>query len=265
MKILEEIREIFNLILEHSEDISRMRFEAKMQNGATFRYSFDRQRWEKEQLRGQLPKRETNQLINAVLDVVGIGAAISVLVVLTVFGSVRANTAGILFYSISGALLILYFIFSALYNFLSPAHPAREFFFRFRGILLYLTLSSFYLPLYLLILPNNPGVLLMGLLLATTVAALFFQGLNTVTGKRIAAGAGALIAWGSLVSVPYLTGPMQLLEGVLLVSAAVFFSFWIAAANRHGSDATKEPAAMNLFLIFGALAHFWINLQWLLG
>ena len=263
MKILDEIREIFNLILEHSEDVSRMRFEARMKNGSSFRYSFDRQKWERELQKENLPRRETNQLINAILDVLGIGIAVAILVILVVFAAVSGKTEGILYYSISWALAILYYLFSALYNFLSPAHTAREFFFKFRSILLFLTLSGFFLPLYLIYLPANPGTGLMGGVLLLCVAGLYFNGLNTRGGRRMAAISGILLSWLSVIAIPFLSASFSLFEKMLVIFAAVLLSFWITAAFQSDHSTSKEPPAMNLFLLFASLCLFWFNLLWI--
>jgi predicted membrane channel-forming protein YqfA (hemolysin III family) len=263
MKILDEIREIFNLILNHSEDVSRMRFEARMKNGSTFRYSFDRQKWERELLKENLPKRETNQLINAILDVTGIAAAVAILVILVVFSVIAGETEVILYYGISWALAILYYLFSALYNFLSPAHTAREFFFKFRSILLFLTLTAFFMPLYVVYLPSNPGTGFLGGVLILCVIALYFNGLNTQGGRKMAALSGILLSWLSVASLPFLSAGFSLFEKMLVLFAAILLSIWITAAFQSDHSTSKETPAMNLFLLFASVCLFWFNLLWL--
>lgn len=263
MKILDEIREIFNLILDHSEDVSRMRFEARMKNGSSFRYSFDRQKWERELQKENLPRRESNQLINAILDVIGIAAAVAILVILVVFAVIESQTEAILYYSISWALAISYYLFSAMYNFLSPAHTAREFFFNFRSILLFLTLTAFFLPLYLVYLPSSPGNGFLGSVLLLCVIGLYFNGLNTKGGRKMAALAGILLSWLSVGSLPFLSPGFNVFEKMLVIFAAALLSIWITAAFQSNHDTLKETPAMNLFLLFASLCIFWFHLQWL--
>ena len=263
MKVLEEIREIFNLILDHSEDVSRIRFEARMKNGAAFRYQFDRQKWEKEQQKDKVPKRESNQLINAILDVVGIAAGISILVILVVFAGIKAGPTEVATYSISGALLIIYFLFSAIFNFLPPSHTARDFFFRFRGILLFLTMAGFYLPLFLLYTGSTAGATFVGIMLLCSLIGLYMFGINTKGARKLAGAAGILLAWTPIAALPFMMPGLGIFRSVLVGLIVLLLTFWTVAAMREDPQGQKETPATNLFLLFASLSIFWLHILWL--
>ncbi len=249
--------------MEHSEDVSKIRFEARMKNGAAFKYSFDRQKWEKELQKDKIPKRESNQLINAILDVVGIAAAVSILVLLATLAGIGGKSAEAASYSVGGGLLILYFLFSAIFNFLTPGHTARDFFFRFRGILLFLTMAGFYLPLFLVYTGGTSGATFVGIMLLFSLVGLYMFGLNTKGARKTAGIFGILLSWIPVAALPFMIHPLGFFRSVLIAVTSLLLSFWTVAAMRENPAEQKETPATNLFLLFASLCLFWLHLLWL--
>ncbi|MFP4363488.1 MAG: hypothetical protein ACLFR1_06420, partial [Spirochaetia bacterium] len=112
MDLIGEVKELFNLVLEHQESLDELKFFAKLRNGAILRYEVDRKKYEKKLERANTPKGR-NEVLNAVFDVIGAAMAIAMLVILIVTSAFNAGTEHIIAFSLYGVVMAVFFTVSS--------------------------------------------------------------------------------------------------------------------------------------------------------
>ena len=226
MNIFDEVKQIFSMILDHHEDLERLDFSARMKNGAVIRYNFDRKKIERQKER-ELQPRGRREIFNAVLDIVGIAVSISFLVLLLVYGIARGSVTQIIAFSAYGTLLVLYFLVSTLYHFLTDIMKLKDVFLRLVELFTYFLLAGTYVPVFLVSLSGGAsGWALFGAVWALAVLGILFKNNDTQLSNRIAEFIAILMIWVFIPSYGMLEKTLGAAGMSWLILGASFYTLW---------------------------------------
>ena len=263
MEIVNEIRQIFNSILEHHEAIDKLEFSAQTKNGDKIKYQFDRAKYERRMQRQKQAKRK--DLFNAIFDILGLTFSISLLVLLIVYSAMNAEAPQVITYALYGTLLIVFFTMSMFYYFSNAMSRTKEFFYNLTGIARFFLIAGTYTPFFFLAFTGFTGWIYLGILWALVALGVFFQSLDTEISHSVANAMALIMVWLFSLTIPQLAETVSLAGVAWLIIGAVFFTLWLASywivewKKGKGKVFTFDPT--NLFVLFGSFFYFWTMLN----
>jgi hemolysin III len=263
MTIFEEVKQMFAMILDHHEDLERLDFTARMKNGAVVRYNYDRRKIERRLEQQNRPHRR-RETFNAVLDVIGIAVSISFLTLLLIYGISRGTPIHVMTFVVYGTLLVLYFLFCALYHFLTDIMKIQDVFRKLVELFSFFLIAGTYVPVFMnFIRSDGPGWALLGAVWALAVLGIFFRYHGTRFSNSLAEIIAVLMIWvfvPALASLPPALGSTGM---TWLLLGAAFYSLWrVAGLLRRKNETPDEDVVKfdisNLFVLFANFFYFLI-------
>src|SRR3989338_2442727 len=100
---------------------------------------------------------DSNEPVSSATHLVATLLSIAGLSLLVTLAALRGTATDVVGFSIFGATLVLLYLFSTLYHFLSKNHPAKNLFQIFDHIAIYILIAGTYTPLVLIVLPTAWG------------------------------------------------------------------------------------------------------------
>jgi len=197
----------------------------------------------------------------AILSVAG-------LTMLVVFSSLYGSIEKTVGFSIFGAGLILLYVASAVYHFISRESRAKAIFKIIDYSMIYVLIASTYTPLMLALPHASLGWALFGIVWGLALVGIVFKiSLNTER-DWLSPTLFIFMGWLSLITIPILLrsvpliGIWWLVAGGLFYTAGVVFFALEKRFPRTGWFGMHE--VFHLFVMGGSFSHFWFMFRYVL-
>ena len=197
----------------------------------------------------------------AILSVAG-------LTMLVVFSSLYGSIEKTVGFSIFGAGLILLYVASAVYHFISRESRAKAIFKIIDYSMIYVLIASTYTPLMLALPHASLGWALFGIIWGLALVGIVFKiSLNTER-DWLSPTLFIFMGWLSLITIPILLrsvpliGIWWLVAGGLFYTAGVVFFALEKRFPRTGWFGMHE--VFHLFVMGGSFSHFWFMFRYVL-
>jgi len=192
-------------------------------------------------------------------------AGLSVLVTLA---AVKGTAIYIVSFSIFGAALILLYLASTLYHFLSHDHPKKDLFQTIDHSMIYVLIAGTYTPLALLVLTPAWGWSIFGVIWGLAFTGIIIKTLRLKIPGWLSASFYLLMGWLIVIAFVPLNGALTsaaifwlVLGGIFYTSGTVFFS--LDGRFLEGKWWTFHDI-FHIFVMLGSASHFWFMLKFVL-
>ena len=263
MNMLEEIRDLFGMIIDHTDQIQNVKLNVKMKNGAHIKYAFDRKKWERKQVKDKRSSRPISDIFNAVIDIVGITVSIAVLVLLSVFYGPLHMPDFLVVHIAYGSLLVLYFFFSSMYHFMDETYAARQFFFMLTSTLQFIVVGVSFITINAKFIGGSLGTMLYFAVVLIGIVGLFLAGRNTKLSRKVSTAFLIAMAWLWLPGFFSLVRSMNFFYTVMIIIGCVFYTLWAIAANREKEN-EHDFIAPDLYLLLSIFPFFTVFMRMIL-
>lgn len=209
-----------------------------------------------------------NEPISSATHFFGFLLSIAGLTLLVVFAALHGRAGHVVGFSIFGSALILLYLASALYHFMSAAHPYKQFFKKLDRAMIYVLIAATYTPLTLVLPARGWGWSLFGIIWSLAVIGIFFTfALNQ--GKRWLSPIFYIImGWLLIIAAPVLNASLSrvgmgwlFLGGVLYTTGVLFFALEKVVRPTKWFGMHE---IFHLFVMGGSFSHFWFMLKYVL-
>ena len=192
-------------------------------------------------------------------------AGLSVLVTLA---AIKGTAVHIVSFSIFGAALILLYLASTIYHFLSPNHPKKDLFQIIDHSMIYILIAGTYTPLALLVLTPVWGWSIFGVIWGLAFTGIIIKVLRLQMPRWLSSFFYLLMGWLIVIAFAPLNKALPS-EGIFwLVLGGVFYTIGtIFFALDHRLPQKRWWTFHDIFHIFvmlGSASHFWFMLKFAL-
>ncbi len=261
MDLIGEVKELFNLVLEHQESLDELKFFAKLRNGAILRYEVDRKKYEKKLERANTPKGR-NEVLNAVFDVIGAAMAIAMLVILIVTSAFNAGTEHIIAFSLYGVVMAVFFTVSSIFHFLPDTYKSKDYFHKLKDLIKMLLIAATFTPIILVVFSGVFSIIIFGLLWILAIVALMFRNGDTKLSNIVSNITAIAMTWLYMAGLPVVLNTMELNGIIWIVLGSIFYTLWLLGFIFQKIIKPEKTEARfnleNIFCIFGNLFFFWL-------
>ncbi|KKW40000.1 hypothetical protein A3I46_01620 [Candidatus Kaiserbacteria bacterium RIFCSPLOWO2_02_FULL_54_13] len=192
-------------------------------------------------------------------------AGLSLLVTLSVL---RGGAAHVVSFSVFGASLVLLYLFSTLYHFLSESHPAKVFFQVLDHAAIYILIAGTYTPLVLLVLPSAWGWSLFGAIWGLALCGVLLKAFRAPLPGWASAVLYILMGWIIVIAFAPLKEALTFEGIVWLLAGGIFYTvgtifFALDRVMRLNTWYTFHDI-FHVFVMLGSFSHFWFMLTFVL-
>jgi len=201
--------------------------------------------------------QKSEETANAISHLAGAALAAAALVVMIIFSAIRGNAWHIVTVSVYGATLFLLYFSSGMAHALREG-KAKQLFFVFDKISIFLLIAGTYTPLSLVVLKGAVGWILFGLEwgMALTGIILTFTraGKSDRRVNYLFVGLYAAMGWLMIFAIIPIFNSLPLAGFLWLLSGGFFYSLGILFYAK--ARFLYHHLVWHLFVIAGSLAHF---------
>ncbi|MEX2013610.1 MAG: hemolysin III family protein, partial [Parcubacteria group bacterium] len=212
--------------------------------------------------------QSNNELISSLTHFAGAILSVAGLVLLVVFSSLYGNVEKTVGFSIFGSGLILLYLASAIYHFISREHRAKTIFKNVDYSMIYVLIASTYTPLMLALPQASLGWTLFGVVWGLALAGILLRLFLKLERDWLSPTLFILMGWLSVIAIPALLRSVPLfglgwlvLGGLLYTIGVVFFALE-KRFPKTGWFGMHE--IFHLFVMGGSFAHFWFMFRYVL-
>lgn len=216
-------------------------------------------------VKAPFPHHRSNDIVSGVLHSIGLGLAITALIILVIFASTARSVTAM---AIFGSGLVLLYLASALYHLLPHRHTvAKMALQKLDHIMIYVLIAASYTPICLVGLRGGWGWSLFGVSWGLAVLGIVLKSVKRLHPPLwLSVTHYLLMGWLILLALPkvldvFSSGSLfwLTLGGLLYTTGVIFFSLdRIFKWRWFGMH-----EVFHLFVIGGSFAHFWFVLWYL--
>ncbi|MEK7558313.1 MAG: hemolysin III family protein [Patescibacteria group bacterium] len=211
---------------------------------------------------------DDNEPISALSHFIGLLFSIAGLALLVVFAVLYGKTGHIVGFSIFGSGLILLYLASATYHFISKTHPAKEIFKTIDYSMIYVLIASTYTPLVLVIPQRGWGWGLFGVIWGLASLGIALSILIKKDKRLLSAVLYITMGWLAVIALPVLLKSLPL-EGIWwLVLGGILYTFGVIFLALERIFPRKGWFGMHevfhIFVMGGSFSHFWFMFKYVL-
>ncbi len=192
-------------------------------------------------------------------------AGLSVLVTLA---AIKGTATHVISFSIFGATLIMLYLASTIYHFLSHNHPQKDLFQTIDQLMIYVLIAGTYTPLALITLPPAWGWSVFGVIWGLALTGIIIKSFRLRLPRWFPAVFYLLMGWLIVVAFVPLRGAIPpegifwlVLGGLFYTVGTVFFALDNIFPKK--SWYTYHDI-FHVFVMCGSLSHFWFMLKFVL-
>lgn len=210
---------------------------------------------------------DSNEPLSSVTHLIATILSIAGLSFLITLSAIRGEAAHVVGFSIFGASLVLLYLFSTLYHFLSKNHPAKVIFQILDHSAIYILIAGTYTPLVLIVLPPAWGWSMFGVIWGLAFCGVFGKIFFRLRGC-VSAFFYILMGWLIVVALVPLKEALPL-EGILwLLAGGIFYTvgtifFALDRIIKLNKWYTLHDI-FHIFVMLGSFSHFWFMLKFVL-
>ena len=200
------------------------------------------------------PLSGTTHLIATLLSIAGLSLLITL-------SAMRGEAIHVVSFSVFGASLVLLYLFSTVYHFISKSHPAKVLFQILDHITIYILIAGTYTPLVLIVLPPAWGWSMFGVIWALALFGILIKIFLRAVQGWVSAVFYILMGWLIVIAlVPLkealpLEGTLWLLAGGVFYTAGTIF-FALDRTIKLNRWYTLHDI-FHVFVMLGSFSHFW--------
>ena len=211
---------------------------------------------------------DSNEPLSGVTHLIATLLSIAGLSLLITLSAVRGEAIHIVSFSIFGASLVLLYLFSTLYHFISKNHPAKVLFQILDHITIYVLIAGTYTPLVLIVLPPAWGWSMFGVIWGLALCGVLIKIFSRAIEGWVSAVFYILMGWLIVIALVPLKEALSP-EGILwLLAGGIFYTVGtIFFALDRTIKLNKWYTLHDIFHIFvmlGSFSHFWFMLKFVL-
>lgn len=209
-----------------------------------------------------------NELVSSLTHFAGALFSIAGLVLLVVFSALHGSVEKTIGFSIFGAGLILLYLASATYHFISREHRAKAIFKTIDYSMIYVLIASTYTPLMLALPARGLGWTLFGVAWGLALAGILLKLFLKLERDWLSPVLFIFMGWLSVIAIPALLeavplgGLAWLVAGGILYTLGVVFFALERRFPRNGWFGLHE--IFHLFVLGGSFSHFWFMFRYVL-
>lgn len=171
-------------------------------------------------------------------------------------------------FAVFGASLILLYLSSALYHFLSKEHPAKDLFQTLDHVMIYLLIAGTYTPLVLLVLPPAWGWSMFGVIWGLALCGVLVKTFRVPHPGWVSGCFYLLMGWLIVIAIAPLKNALPL-EGVLwLVAGGAFYTVGVIFFALDTRVRLRKWYTLHdifhVLVMLGSFSHFWFMLKFAL-
>ncbi len=192
-------------------------------------------------------------------------AGLSVLVTL---GAIKGTAVHIVSFSIFGASLIMLYLASTLYHFLSRDHPKKDLFQTIDHMMIYVLIAGTYTPLALIVLPTAWGWSIFGAIWGLAFAGIIIKSFRLRVPRWFPSVFYLLMGWLIVVAFVPLRNVISpegffwlILGGLFYTAGTIFFALDGISPRK---DWYTYHDIFHIFVMCGSLAHFWFMFKFVI-
>ena len=189
----------------------------------------------------------------------------AVLVTLAALKGTAAHVVGV---SIFGAALILLYLVSTLYHFLSRNHPAKDVFQVIDHSMIYLLIAGTYTPLTLIVLPSGWGWSIFGVVWGLAVLGILMKILKFRLHNLASTAFYLLMGWLIVVAIKPLHDAVPAEGLVWLLAGGIFYTIGTVFYSLDEPLPIRRwytyHDIFHVFVMLGSFSHFWFMLAYVL-
>lgn len=211
---------------------------------------------------------DANEPLSSAVHFIATLLSIAGLSLLVTLSAIRGEAVYVVSFSVFGASLVLLYLFSALYHFLSKSHPAKVLFQTLDHIVIYILIAGTYTPLVLIVLPPAWGWSMFGVIWGLALCGILTKiFLRTVQGW-VSSVFYLLMGWLIVIALVPLKEALPL-EGMLwLLAGGIFYTigtvfFALDRIIKLNKWYTLHDI-FHIFVMLGSFSHFWFMLKFVL-
>ncbi len=197
------------------------------------------------------------ELANAVSHLSGAALAMAALILMVVYSAIRGNAWHIVTTSVYGITLVLLYFFSGMAHALKEG-KAKDLFFVFDKIAIFLLIAGTYTPLSLIILNGIQGWVIFGLewaLALTGIILTFTPAAKSNTKVNyLFVGLYAFMGWMMIFAIVPIFNSLPLMGFIYLLSGGLFYTFGILFYAR--ARFRYYHLVWHLLVVAGSIMHF---------
>lgn len=201
--------------------------------------------------------QKSEETANAVSHLAGALLAAAGLVLMIVFSAIRGNAWHIVSTSIYGATLVLLYFSSGMAHALKEG-KAKELFFVFDKISIFLLIAGTYTPLSLVVLHGAFGWVIFGLEWGMALAGIILTftriGKSVTRVNYIFLGLYVAMGWLMIIAIVPIFNALPLAGALWIVSGGLCYTFGILFYVK--ASFLYHHLVWHLFVIAGSLSHF---------
>jgi len=206
------------------------------------------------------PLSSATHFIAALLSIAGLS-------LLVTLAALRGTAAHVVSFSIFGASLVLLYLFSTLYHFLSKNHPAKDLFQILDHAAIYILIAGTYTPLVLLVLPPAWGWSMFGVIWGLALSGVLMKVCRPVQ-RWISGGLYLLMGWLIVIALVPLKEALSLEAIAWLLAGGIFYT--VGTIFCALDDVKKLNMwysfhdIFHIFVMLGSFSHFWFMYKFVL-
>ncbi|MDZ4206071.1 MAG: hemolysin III family protein [Patescibacteria group bacterium] len=209
-----------------------------------------------------------NELISGLTHSVGVLLSIAGLTLLVVFSSLYGSVEKTVGFSIFGAGLILLYLASATYHFISKKHRAKTIFKNIDYSMIYILIASTYTSLTLALPQAGLGWTLFGIVWGLALAGILLKVFLKLERDWLSPTLFIIMGWLSVITIPTLLRSIPLSGIGWLVLGGLFYTIGVAffaLAKRFPKTGWfGMHEIFHLFVMGGSFSHFWFMFRYVL-
>ncbi|MDO8521985.1 MAG: hemolysin III family protein [bacterium] len=210
---------------------------------------------------------DSNEPLSSATHFVATLLSVAGLSLLVTLAALRGTATHVVSFSIFGASLVLLYLFSTLYHFLSKNHPAKDLFQILDHAAIYILIAGTYTPLVLIVLPTAWGWSMFGVIWGLALSGVLIKVLRPVQ-RWVSGGLYLLMGWLIVIAFVPLKDALPL-EGILwLLAGGIFYT--VGTIFCALDDVKKLNAwysfhdIFHIFVMLGSFCHFWFMYKFVL-
>ncbi|MBX4215540.1 hemolysin III family protein [Candidatus Parcubacteria bacterium] len=206
--------------------------------------------------------------VSSLTHFVGFLLSIAGLVLLLAYAALYGKAAQMVGFSVFGTGLILLYLSSAVYHFISKEHPAKAVFRVIDYSMIYVLIAGTYTPVMLSLPERGLGWTIFGVVWGLAAAGIVFEVMKRGRWGWFSSVLYLAMGWLALLVLPALSrslppsGVWWLAAGGLLYTAGIAFFSLEKQYPRRGWFGMHE--IFHLFVMAGSFAHFWFMFKYVL-
>jgi len=216
----------------------------------------------------ETPSPKRKEMISGITHLVATLLSVAGLVLLVVLAVIRGSAIHVVAFSIFGASLILLYLSSALYHFISSEHRAKRLFQKIDHSMIYVLIAGTYTPIALIVLPPAWGWSIFGVIWGFAIVGLLVTFSRLAIKKWLPTTLYLLMGWLIVVAfwplqaaLPHQGLFLLILGGVLYTLGTIFF---VLDTRKHLSRYFSFHDIFHLFVMAGSISHFFLMLKYVL-